>query len=209
VAALTPERFRIRREGPLARVIQVIPGQILTRMQVEPVPARDGWVCADTDQDIVKIAVVERHQGSGRIGLGLVKGFGLKAGALASSVAHDSHNIIAVGVDDRELCSAASAVCRMSGGMVAVSGGRVLASTPLPVAGLMSLDTVENLARQLEDLNRAAVSLGCGLSEPFMALSFLALPVIPELKLTDRGLVDVRRFARVPLFTDHEEAHSG
>jgi adenine deaminase len=208
VAALTPERFRIRREGPLARVIQVIPGQILTRMQVEPVPARDGWVCADTEQDILKIAVVERHQGSGRVGLGLVKGFGLKAGALASSVAHDSHNIIAVGVDDRELCSAVNEVCRMSGGMVAVRGDRVLATTPLPVAGLMSLDTVENLGRQLEDLNRAAASLGCGLSEPYMALSFLALPVIPEIKLTDRGLVDVRRFARVPLFPDHGSSSS-
>jgi adenine deaminase len=165
-------------------------------------------VCADTEQDILKIAVVERHQGSGRVGLGLVKGFGLKAGALASSVAHDSHNIIAVGVDDRELCSAVNEVCRMSGGMVAVRGDRALATTPLSVAGLMSLDTVENLGRQLEDLNRAAASLGCGLSEPYMALSFLALPVIPEIKLTDRGLVDVRRFARVPLFPDHGSSSS-
>ena len=206
VAGLTPESFRIRQEGASARVIQVIPGQILTPMGVERVRSRDGWVSTDTERDILKLAVVERHHGSGRIGLGLVKGFGLKAGALASSVAHDSHNVIAVGVEDQDLCGAVNAVCGMSGGMVAAKGDRVLASTPLPVAGLMSLDTVENLARQLDALNAAAGSLGCAVSEPFMALSFLALPVIPELKLTDMGLVDVRRFAKVPLFADQAES---
>jgi adenine deaminase len=206
VAALAPESFRIRQEGTSARVIQVMPGQILTAMGIEQVRSRDGWVSTDTERDILKLAVVERHHGSGRIGLGLVKGFGLKAGALASSVAHDSHNVIAVGVEDRDLCRAVNAVCGMSGGMVAVSEDRVLASTPLPVAGLMSLEKVENLARQLESLNRAAGSLGCSISEPFMALSFLALPVIPELKLTDMGLVDVRRFAKVPLFADQAES---
>jgi adenine deaminase len=206
VAALEPESFAIRQEGASARVIQVMPGQILTAMRVERVASRDGWVSTDTERDILKLAVVERHHGSGRIGLGLVNGFGLKAGALASSVAHDSHNVIALGVEDLDLCRAVSAVCEMGGGMVAVRGDRVLASTPLPVAGLMSLDTVENLARQLEGLNTAASSLGCGVSDPFMALSFLALPVIPELKLTDMGLVDVRRFAKVPLFADQAES---
>jgi len=206
VAPVVPGSFRIPQQGPLARVIQVIPGQILTRMLVEPVASRDGWVSTDTDRDILKLAVVERHHGSGAIGLGLVKGFGLKAGALASSVAHDSHNIIAVGVEDRALCTAVNEVCRMGGGMVAVREDQVLARTALPVAGLISLDTLENLAHQLEDLNVAAGSLGCALTDPFMALSFLALPVIPELKLTDMGLVDVRRFARVPLFPDHGEA---
>ncbi|MEJ2723279.1 MAG: adenine deaminase [Deltaproteobacteria bacterium] len=205
VAPVSPGSFRILQEGALARVIQLIPGQILTGMLLEPVASRDGWVSTHTDRDILKLAVVERHQGSGRIGLGLVKGFGLKAGALASSVAHDSHNIIAVGVEDRDLCTAVKEVCRMGGGMAVAGGDQVLARTPLPVAGLMSLETLENLARQLEDLNLGAGSLGCALSDPFMALSFLALPVVPELKLTDRGLVDVRRFKRVPLFTDQGE----
>lgn len=202
VGSLAPDRFRIRHEGNRARIIQIVPGQILTGMLLEPVKSRDGWVVSDTDRDILKLAVVERHQGSGRIGLGLINGFGLKEGALASSVAHDSHNIITVGVDDRALSTAVEGVCLMGGGMVVVRENRVVARTPLPVAGLMSTETLESLAHQLDDLNAAAASLGCAFSEPFMALSFIALPVIPRLKLTDRGLVDVHRFAIVPLFTD-------
>jgi adenine deaminase len=200
IPPLHPDRFRIRKEGQAARVMEVIPGQIVTRSCREKVAFRGDWVVADPRADVLKIAVVERHKGSGRIGLGLVRGFGLKRGALASSVAHDSHNVIAVGVSDEDLCRAVEEVRDMGGGMVAVVEGRTLAKTPLEVAGLMSTVSLSELTAELEELARAASALGCRLDEPFMALSFLALPVIPELKLTDRGLVDVNRFELVPLF---------
>jgi adenine deaminase len=161
-------------------------------------------VVCDTKSDVLKQAVVERHRGTGRIGLGLVRGFRLKQGALASTVAHDSHNVIAVGVDDRDICLAVEELKAMAGGMVATSGGRVLAKTSLEIAGLMSREDLRTLTSQLRDLNHAAAQLGCSIPEPFMALSFLALPVIPELKLTDMGLVDVNRFSIVPLFVGHE-----
>jgi adenine deaminase len=200
VPPLSPDRFRIRKKGQEARVIEVIPGQILTRARREQVTSHGDWVTADPHADVLKIAVVERHKGSGRIGLGLVRGFGLKKGALASSVAHDAHNVIAVGVSDEDLCRAVEEVRDMGGGMVVVAEGRALAKTPLEVGGLMSTGWLDELRGQLKELKAAADSLGCVLGEPFMVLSFLALPVIPELKLTDKGLVDVERFEVVPLF---------
>jgi adenine deaminase len=200
IPPLHPDRFRIRKDGQEARVMEVIPGQIVTRACREKVTSRGDWVIGDSHTDILKIAVVERHKGSGRIGLGLVRGFGLKRGALASSVAHDSHNVIAVGVSDEDLCRAVEEVRDLGGGMVVIAEGRTLAKTPLVVGGLMSRHSLNELTKELDDLARAAVSLGCVLEEPFMVLSFLALPVIPELKLTDRGLVDVNRFEVVPLF---------
>ena len=198
--SLGPESFRIRKEGARARIIEVIPGQILTRCRTEEVHSVGGWVLSDTQKDILKLVVVERHRGTGRIGRGLVHGFGLQRGALASSVAHDSHNIIAVGVEDFDLLSAVEEIRRMGGGLVAAEGGRILAKAALEIGGLMSKEPLESLSIQLKALSREAKSLGCILPEPFMALSFLSLPVIPELKLTDRGLVDVRVFAEVPLF---------
>lgn len=200
IPALKPVRFRIRKQGREARVIEVIPGQIVTRARRVTVASEGEWVTADIRADMLKIAVVERHRGSGRIGLGLVRGFGLKRGALASSVAHDSHNVIAVGVSDEDLCRAVGEVGESGGGMVAVAEGRTLAKISLDVGGLMSRHLLGDLTEELEELARAAASLGCTLEEPFMALSFLALPVIPELKLTDRGLVDVSQFKVVPLF---------
>jgi adenine deaminase len=178
----------------------MIEGQILTRACYEEVPSSGGWVHSNTESDILKLAVVERHTRSGRVGLGLVRGFGLKQGALASSVAHDSHNVIAVGVKDEEICKAVEEVGHMGGGMAAVCEDRALARVSLKVAGLMTDETLELLVPRLLELKEAVAGLGCSLEEPFMALSFLALPVIPELKLTDRGLVDVNRFEIVPLF---------
>lgn len=200
IKPLRPENFRIPLEGREARVIKIVPGQIVTRECRETVTSREGWVTADPHRDILKMAVVERHLGTGRIGLGLVKGFGLKRGALASSVAHDSHNVIAAGAGDEDLCGAVERVREMGGGMVAVAEGRILAEVPLEVGGLMSTRSLMELAAEVKALDREAASLGCKLEEPFMALSFLALPVIPELKLTDLGLVDVKRFEVVPLF---------
>ncbi len=200
IPALSAETFGIRKEGARARVIDVIPGQILTRERVEEVLSAKGWVISDTHRDILKMAVLERHKGTGRTGRGLVHGFGLQKGALASSVAHDSHNVIAVGVEDVDLFVAVQEVQRMGGGLVVAAEGRILAKVALEIGGLMSKEPLESLSTQIEALSRAAKSLGCILPEPFMALSFLSLPVIPELKLTDRGLVDVRIFANVPLF---------
>lgn len=194
------EALAVRDEGGPIRVIGLIPGQILTSQCIIDPAVRDGAVVSDIRRDILKLAVVERHRGTGRIGLGFVRGFGLKAGALASSVAHDSHNIIGVGCSDDELFTAMKAVEEMKGGLAAVRGRKILAVLPLPVAGLMSDRPLAEVARGWERIGRAARDLGAAPEEPFMALSFLALPVIPELKLTDRGLVDVNRFEPVPLF---------
>jgi adenine deaminase len=204
IPSLHADMFRIRKQGPKARIIEVIPGQILTRERNEEVRSFGGWVGADTRNDVLKLVVLERHKGTGRIGLGLVRGFGLQKGALASSVAHDSHNLIAVGAEDVALLTALEAVRHMGGGLVVAEGERILAGVPLEIGGLMSREPVESLSAQLKALARAAKSLDCVLPEPFMTLSFLSLPVIPELKLTDRGLVDVRDFAHVPLFVEED-----
>ncbi|MGD9034299.1 MAG: adenine deaminase [Desulfobacteraceae bacterium] len=202
VAPLTSESFRIKHEDRRARIIELIPGQILTRVRHEHVRSEDGWVQSDIETDILKLAVVERHKATGNIGLGLVRGFGLRRGALASSIAHDSHNLIAVGVNDPEIWRSIEEVKKMGGGIAVIDDEKVLATVPLEVAGLMSGDSLEGLIEKLDEVNRAASSLGCTVPEPFMSLSFLALPVIPELKLTDLGLVDVEEFSLVPLFVD-------
>ena len=184
--------------GPV-RVIELVPDQVLTRQCVDIPRIENGRIIADTQRDLLKLAVVERHRGSGNIGKALVRGFGLKRGALASSVAHDSHNIIVVGADDADMKAAVNAVVRMKGGLAAACGGKVIESLALPIAGLMSDEPVENIRNRLDALLAAARVLGAKPSDPFMMLSFLALPVIPELKLTDRGLVDVNAFRIVPL----------
>jgi adenine deaminase len=188
-------------EGP-ARVIGVIPGQVGTQdLRVEP-KAQDGLVLTDPEKDILKIAVVERHHGTGNAGLGLVKGVGLKRGAMASTVAHDSHNIVVIGCSDGDMRSAIDALADMGGGQVVVSDGELRAACPLPIAGLMSDRPLEVVRDQVNALTEAARGLGCTLPDPIMTMSFLSLPVIPSLKLTDLGLVDVGKFDFVPLFGD-------
>ncbi len=185
--------------GPV-RVIEMVPDQVLTRQCVETPKVENNRIIADTQRDLLKLAVVERHRGSGNIGKALVRGFGLKHGALASSVAHDSHNIIVVGVDDADIKAAVNAVVLMKGGLAAACGGKVIESLALPIAGLMSDEPMEEVRNRLDALLSAARVLGAKPSDPFMMLSFLALPVIPELKLTDKGLVDVNAF-RIVLLT--------
>jgi adenine deaminase len=188
-------------EGP-ARVIGVVPGQVVTQdLRVEP-RIEDGQVVADPDRDLLKIAVVERHRGTGNVGLGLVTGVGLQRGAIASSVAHDAHNLVVVGTSDDEMRSAVAAVVDMGGGQAVVSDSEVRAACPLPIAGLMSDQPLERVRDQVAALTEAAHGLGSTLPDPLMTLSFLALPVIPSLKLTDEGLVDVVKFDFVPLFGD-------
>jgi adenine deaminase len=199
IKSLDESSFLLRLNGKKAWVIGIIPDQIVTQKISIPVKKDSGaMVVSDPDVDVLKVAVIERHKGSGNIGLGLVKGIGLNAGALASSVAHDSHNIIVVGVNDQEMRHAVEEIVKMQGGFVVVQGRSVKASLPLPVAGLMSLDSAEAVASQMERVKAAARDLGSPLTNPFLTLSFLALPVIPELKLTDRGLVDVSQFRMIP-----------
>ena len=188
------------REGK-ANIIGLVPGQITTEWIREKPATRNGRVVADTSSDIVKLAVIERHHASGNIGLGLVKGFGLKRGAFASSVAHDSHNIIVAGVDEADMLCAVQRIVEMQGGLCACSGGTFIESLPLPLAGLMSEEPMELVRDKLDALNVAVRELGVSISNPFIALSFLALPVIPKLKLTDKGLVDVEGFRLIDLFS--------
>ncbi len=183
------------------RVIGVVPDQVFTESLTMAPKIIDGRVAPDPERDLAKLAVIERHHASGAIGLGLVKGLGLTAGALASSVSHDCHNLIGAGLNDADLYAALKRVEEMGGGQCAVKDGRVVAELPLPVAGLISTLPAEETAGRLTGLHAAARELGCP-SDPFMALSFLALEVIPELKLTDKGLVDVTRFEIVDLFVD-------
>lgn len=187
-------------EGERIKVIEVVPGQIVTRKQVERATVRGKQAVADPERDLLKMAVVERHHAIGNVGLGFVRGFGLKRGALGSSVAHDTHNIVVVGTNDGDMLAAVDEVIEMGGGQVATAGGEMLASVPLPVAGLMSNRPLEQVRDQMQALTQAAHGLGCSLPDPLMTMSFLALEVIPELKLTDQGLVDVTKFELVPLF---------
>jgi adenine deaminase len=180
------DRLKLKPSGENAPVIEVVPGQIITRKRMERIKA-----IPDLERDILKLAVVERHKATGNIGVGLVKSFGLKRGALASSIAHDSHNIIAVGTSDEDIFAAIKEIERLHGGLVAAGGGKVLAGLALPVAGLLSDEPLETVAAKLERLEKVAAELGAKLPSPFATLSFLALPVIPEIRLTDRGLVEL------------------
>jgi adenine deaminase len=193
----------LRLEGTgRARVIGVVPGQIVTESLVEEVGFVDGAAQPDTERDILKIAVVERHRGTGNVGVAFVRGFGLKSGALASSVAHDSHNVVAIGCSDKEIAAAVEQVVSMGGGQAVVAGGEVKASLALPIGGLMSPLGAREVSSLVTALDARAADLGCALGDPFMAMSFLALPVIPSLKLTDRGLVDVAAFDFVSPFVE-------
>jgi len=192
--------FSIPAKGPRMRVIRVIPDQVITRSKIMDVKKENGLAVADAARDVAKMVVVDRYTGKAHTGKGFVTGLRLGRGAIAASVAHDSHNIIVAGVDDADMHAAVTAVVEMNGGFAVVGDGQILASLPLPVAGLMSDQPVETVRDQLDGVIAATRQLGTKLSDPFMALGFLALPVIPDLKLTDRGLVDVGRFEIVPLF---------
>jgi adenine deaminase len=186
--------------GGVAKVIELVPNQLTTRKTLVRLTIRDGLAVADPGRDLSKVVVVERHRGTGNVGLGFVHGLGLRAGALASTVAHDSHNVVVVGTNDADMLAALKAVERMQGGLVAVKDGEVTGAVSLPIAGLMSEEPVERLASKVGELLAAAHALGSSLRDPFITLSFLALPVIPALRVTDRGLVDVEQFRLVPLF---------
>jgi adenine deaminase len=181
------------------RVMEVSGGQVVTKHLRLERPVVDGLVRASTDDDLAKVASVERHGASGQIGLGFVKGFNFRTGAVASTIAHDSHNLLMVGTNDEDMAFAGNTLAETGGGMVAVRHGEVLALVPLPIAGLMSQEPVEVVDGQVRGLARAWKELGCDLESPFMTMSILALPVIPELRITNRGLVDTVEFKLVDL----------
>jgi adenine deaminase len=187
--------FRIASGPKRIRAIRVIPAQLLTGADTVDPRVRDGQLVADPSRDLVKIAVLERHHASGRVGLGFATNVGLKRGAFASTVAHDAHNVVVLGVDDRDMAACAE----IGGGIVIADGGKAVEELPLPIAGLMSDRPLTEVHERLRSMERRLAAMGCTMASPFMTLSFLALSVIPELKITDRGLVDVGRFELVPL----------
>jgi len=200
IKPLKIEDVKIKAKGRYANIIELVEGQIITKRAKAEVSVENGFAISDPERDILKVLVFDRHKATGNIGKAFVRGFGLKKGAIASSFAHDSHNIIVVGVTDEDILSAVREVIRLKGGLVAVAGGLVLAETALPIAGLMSEEPVEELVKSLDKVEAAVHELGSTITHPFAILSFLALPVIPELKLTDKGLVDVGEFKIISLF---------
>jgi adenine deaminase len=199
VGALGPEVFRIPWEGGPARVIGLVPGQIVTEALVDEPLQRSGEAVADPERDLAKIAVIERHLGTGRIGKGFVRGFGLRRGALGSTLSHDAHNLVVVGMSDASMAYAVRRLANIGGGIVVVDGAEVVAELPLPVAGILSDAPLAEVVERSHAVVAAAKKLGCSVEAPFQLMAFLALSVIPSLKLTDRGLVDVDRFELVPL----------
>ena len=198
-AELGPDAFRIPWSGGAARVIGLVPGQIVTESLVEQPTVAGREAVADPRRDLAKIAVLERHLSTGRVGLGFVRGFGLQRGALASTIAHDAHNLIVVGVDDASMELAVRRLAETGGGLVVAEQGRIAAELPLPVAGLLSDRPLDEVLAASERIGAAVRDVGVTLPHPFQVLAFLALSVIPSLKITDRGLVDVDRFELVPL----------
>jgi adenine deaminase len=197
-----PADLRLPAAGRRARVIGIVEDQLVTTAHVEEVRIEDGVAVADPDRDLLRLSVIERHHATGNVGMGFVRGFGLRRGAMASSVANDCHNVVVVAADDQDGMVAARTVVDMGGGIAVVEGGEVRAAIALPLAGLMADQAPELVADQLDAVTAAVRQLGCAVPAPFMAMSFLALPVIPHLKLTDRGLVDVDAFAFTNVFLD-------
>ena len=194
--------FRIPWEGGAVRVIGLVPGQIVTEALVEEPLVEGGQAIADPERDLAKIAVIERHLGTGRVGLGFVRGFGLSHGAFASTFSHDAHNLVVVGTGDADMTRAVERLAELGGGLVVVDGGEVTAELPLPIAGLMSDLPLAEVIAGSEATVAAVHELGSEVPSPFQSLAFLALSVIPRLKITDRGLVDVDRFELVSLRAD-------
>lgn len=192
--------LRVSASSHRIRVIGSLPDQLVTEQRIADAKVDDGYVQADVSRDLLKMAVVERHHGSGNCGVGFIQGFGFQRGAIAGTVAHDHHNLVCIGAEDRSMLTAMHAVQSMDGGLAVAVGEQIVAQLSLPIAGLMSDRPVEEVANAYDRVVKAAQELGCGYADPFMAMSFMALEVIPSLKLTDKGLVDVEQFKIVDLF---------
>ncbi len=197
--------FKIKAESDLVKAIQVIPEQLITKIYDAKINIVDGYAEPNLEDDVLKICVIERHRASGNIGKGFVRGFKLKSGAIASTVAHDSHNMVIVGTNDEDMYRAAVRLIKLQGGKVVVNNGEVLAELPLPIAGIISDKDYEFVINRCDELNTAAHSLGCQLGDPFMAMAFLSLPVIPEIKITDKGVFDTAKFDFIDIFSNVAE----
>lgn len=194
------EDFKIEARGNTVRAIEVIPHQLITKSVESKIKVVDGFAESNLETDTLKICVIERHRAGGNIGKGFVKGFNLKSGAMASTVAHDSHNMIVIGTNDKDMYTAAVELIKSQGGKIVVNNGEILAHLPLPVAGLISDADFDTVIKKSMQLNAAAKSIGCEIDDPFMAMGFLSLPVIPELKITDKGVFDTVNFEFVDIF---------
>lgn len=200
---ITMDDFKIPTEGEglkQVRALEVIPHQLITKSVMSDVKVVDGNAVSNVETDTLKICVIERHRATGNIGKGFVKGFNLKCGAIASTVAHDSHNMIVIGTNDFDMYTAAVALIKCQGGKVVVKDGKIISQLPLPIAGLMSDKEFDFVVEKCDELNKAAHSIGCKLEDPFMTMGFLSLPVIPELKITDKGVFDTNKFDFVDIF---------
>ena len=205
VPDLTPRDLEVSGEArgsQQIRVVDLIPDQVTTASALAPAKIVNGRIVADPENDLAKLVVVERHHGSGQIGVGFVRGFNLQRGAFASTVAHDAHNIVVAGVDDKDIIAAVNGLADLGGGLCVVDRGAVIASLPLPIAGLMSDRPAEEVDKGIRQLEDRLLSLGVTIPTPFMYLSFLALSVIPEIRVTDKGIVDVNAFELVPLVVE-------
>lgn len=195
---ITPEDFKISVNEPDGKIgvkaLEVIPHQLITKSVETEALVEDGNAISNIENDTLKICVIERHRATGNIGKGFVKGFNLKCGAIASTVAHDSHNMIVIGTNDADMYTAAVALIKCKGGKVVVKDGEIISELALPIAGLMSDREFDYVVDKCEELNQAAHSIGCELNDPFMTMGFLSLPVIPELKITDKGVFDTNKF---------------
>jgi len=181
------------------RVIEIVPRQIVTKELITRPKIEDGEIVADIQRDILKLVVVERHRATGNVGVGFVRGFKLRRGAIGSTVAHDAHNVVVAGTNDADIIKVIEELERMQGGQVAVANGRVKAELALPIAGLVSDRPLTEVMKRIDALNAAARALGCDLDAPFMTLSFLSLSPIPQLKLTDQGLIDAEHLKKTTL----------
>ncbi len=201
---LTPNDFKIYApydtEKIKVNVIEVIEGSVLTRKHILEVPVINNEIIQNLDRDILKVATIERHKGSGEIGIGLVTGFKFKSGAVASTVAHDSHNLLVVGTNDKDMAYACNKLAEVGGGMIAVDKENVLALVKLPIAGLISDQPIENVCAQVKSLSDAWKKLGCTMINPFMTMSLLALSVLPEIRITNKGLIDTVNFKKINIF---------
>ncbi|MDO5307442.1 MAG: adenine deaminase [bacterium] len=197
---IVEEDFKIKAKTDEVRAIQIIPHQLVTKSVNSKIKIEDGNAISNVDTDTLKICVIERHRATDNIGKGFVKGFKLKSGAIASTVAHDSHNMIVVGTNDYDMYVATVALIKAQGGKVVVNNGEVKAILPLPIAGLISDRDYKYVIKQSEELNKCVKELGCDLEDAFMTLGFLSLPVIPELKITDKGVFDTNKFDFVNIF---------
>jgi adenine deaminase len=200
---LTPEKFKIyvgkEKSKVRINVMKVIKASVLTKRLVLEVPVKEGYIEQSVEMDLLKVTSIERHKASGEIGLGFVTGFGFKSGAVASTVAHDNHNLLAVGTNDEDIAFACNKLEEVGGGMIAVDKGEILAIVKLPIAGLISDEPIEKVSEDVKKLQEAWKTLGCNLIHPFMTMSLLSLSVLPELRVTNKGLIDTINFRKISL----------